>query len=80
MSERRASVGFRSVMLPRYRDTRGMDHVSLCSTRREPARIDWEALPKLTAEDVKDLGVVLGSHCRKLLEAIAALHRTRSAR
>jgi hypothetical protein len=24
--------------------------------------IDWEALPKLTAEDLKDLGVVLGGH------------------
>src|SRR5215813_1440898 len=35
--------------------------------------IDWEALPKLTAEDLEDLGVVLGSHRRKLLEAIAAL-------
>jgi class 3 adenylate cyclase/predicted ATPase len=35
--------------------------------------IDQEALPKLTAEDLKDLGVVLGSHRRKLLEAIAAL-------
>ena len=35
--------------------------------------IDWEALPKLTAEDLKDLGVLLGSHRRKLLEAIAAL-------
>jgi len=35
--------------------------------------IDWDALPKLTAEDLKDLGVVLGSHRRKLLEAIAAL-------
>jgi class 3 adenylate cyclase/predicted ATPase len=35
--------------------------------------IDWLALPKLTAEDLKDLGVVLGSHRRKLLEAIAAL-------
>ena len=31
-------VGFRSPMLPRYRDTRGMDHVSLYSTRRKPAR------------------------------------------
>src|SRR5580704_6873975 len=31
-------VGFRSAMLPRYRDTRGMDHVSLYSTRLEPAR------------------------------------------
>ena len=35
--------------------------------------IDWDALPKLTAEDLKDLGVVLGSHRRKLLDAIAAL-------
>jgi len=35
--------------------------------------IDWEALPKLTAEDLKDLGVVLGGHRRKLLDAITAL-------
>ena len=35
--------------------------------------IDWEAVPKLTAEDLKDLGVVLGSHRRRLLDAIAAL-------
>jgi class 3 adenylate cyclase len=35
--------------------------------------IDWDALPKLTTEDLKDLGVVLGGHRRKLLEAIAAL-------
>ena len=35
--------------------------------------IDWEALPKLTAEDLQDLGVVLGGHRRKLLEAIATL-------
>ena len=35
--------------------------------------INWEALPKLTAEDLKDLGVVLGGHRRKLLAAIAAL-------
>jgi class 3 adenylate cyclase len=35
--------------------------------------IDWDALRKLTAEDLKDLGVVLGGHRRKLLEAIAAL-------
>jgi len=35
--------------------------------------IDCEALPKLTAEDLKDLGVVLGGHRRKLLEAIAGL-------
>src|SRR5271170_3776934 len=31
-------VGFRSTMLPRHRDTRGMDHVSLDATRLEPAR------------------------------------------
>src|SRR6476659_5663207 len=31
-------VGFRSAVLPRYRDTRSMDHVSLYSTRRKPAR------------------------------------------
>jgi class 3 adenylate cyclase len=35
--------------------------------------IDWDALPKLAAEDLKDLGVVLGGHRRKLLRAIAAL-------
>ncbi len=35
--------------------------------------IDWDALPKLSAEDLKDLGVVLGGHRRKLLDAIAAL-------
>src|ERR1700730_8805634 len=50
--------------------------------RYEPAfrdnEIDWEALPKLTAEDLKDLGVVLGSHRRKLLEAIVALRSERS--
>ena len=37
--------------------------------------IDWEALPKLTAEDLKDLGVVLGSHRRRLLEAIVGLQK-----
>src|SRR5262249_180587 len=31
-------VGFRSAILPRYRDTRGMDHVSLDAARRKPAR------------------------------------------
>jgi SAM domain (Sterile alpha motif) len=35
--------------------------------------INWDALPKLTAEDLRDLGVVLGGHRRKLLDAIAAL-------
>jgi hypothetical protein len=36
--------------------------------------IDRAALPKLTAQDLNDLGVVLASHRRKLLEAITALH------
>jgi hypothetical protein len=31
------------------------------------------ALPKLTAEDLKDLGVVFGGHRRKLSDAIAAV-------
>jgi hypothetical protein len=35
--------------------------------------IDWDALPKLSAEDLKDLGVVLGGDRRRLLDAIAAL-------
>ena len=34
--------------------------------------IDREALPKLTSDDLKDLGVVLGGHRRKLLDSIAA--------
>ena len=38
--------------------------------------IDSEALSRLTAEDLTDLGVMLGSHRRKLLKAIAALHGT----
>jgi hypothetical protein len=50
---------------------------SLGLERYEPAfrenEIDWEALPKLTAEDLKDLGVVLGGHRRRLLDAIAIL-------
>jgi hypothetical protein len=35
--------------------------------------IDWEALPKLTAEDLKDLGVVLGTLRQRLLDAIMSL-------
>jgi hypothetical protein len=50
---------------------------SLGLERYEPAfrenEIDWEALPKLTAEDLKDLGVVLGGHRRRLLDAIATV-------
>src|SRR5436309_33991 len=35
--------------------------------------IDDTVLPALTAEDLKDLGVVVVGHRRKLLDAIAAL-------
>jgi SAM (Sterile alpha motif) domain-containing protein len=35
--------------------------------------VDETVLPKLTAEDVKDLGVTAVGHRRKLLEAIAEL-------
>jgi class 3 adenylate cyclase len=35
--------------------------------------IDMRVLPKLTAEDLKDLGVAMVGHRRLLLEAIAAL-------
>jgi class 3 adenylate cyclase/predicted ATPase len=55
------SVWLRSLGLERY-EAAFHDH-----------EIDWEALPKLTAEDLKDLGVVLGGHRRKLLKAIAIL-------
>src|SRR5215510_12408360 len=41
--------------------------------------IDWEALPKLTSEDLKDLGVVLGTHRQRLLDAIMALRTEASA-
>ena len=34
--------------------------------------IDETVLPSLTAEDLKDLGVVIVGHRRKLLDAIAA--------
>ena len=43
----------------------------------EPAfrenKIDSEILPKLTAEDLKDLGVSSGGDRRRLLDAIASL-------
>src|SRR5215467_8763033 len=35
--------------------------------------IDWAVLPKLTADDLKDIGVTAVGHRRKLLEAIARL-------
>ncbi|MGC2202533.1 MAG: adenylate/guanylate cyclase domain-containing protein, partial [Stellaceae bacterium] len=38
--------------------------------------IDWEVLPKLTSEDLREIGVAAIGHRRKLLEAIAALGAT----
>jgi hypothetical protein len=35
--------------------------------------IDWQVLPSLTADDLKDIGIVAVGHRRKLLAAIAAL-------
>jgi hypothetical protein len=35
--------------------------------------IDWEVLPKLTSDDLREIGVVAIGHRRKLLEAIAVL-------
>jgi class 3 adenylate cyclase/tetratricopeptide (TPR) repeat protein len=50
---------------------------SLGLEQYEPAfranAIDADVLPKLTAEDLKDLGISAVGHRRKLLEAIAAL-------
>src|SRR5215470_12323490 len=37
-------------------------------------KIDSEILPKLTAEDLKDLGIALVGDRRRLLDAIASLH------
>jgi class 3 adenylate cyclase/tetratricopeptide (TPR) repeat protein len=45
--------------------------------RYEPAfrdnEIDWQILPNLTADDLKEIGVAAVGHRRKLLQAIAAL-------
>src|SRR5271168_750926 len=38
-----------------------------------------EILPKLTADDLKDIGVTIVGHRRKLLEAIAELAKPRQA-
>src|SRR6478609_2873070 len=42
-------------------------------------KIDDTVLPRLTAEDLKDLGVGFVGHRRKLLDAIAALRAEASA-
>ena len=50
---------------------------SLSLERYEPLfrenEIDWEVLPKLTSEDLREIGVAAIGHRRKLLDAIAAL-------
>ena len=38
--------------------------------------IDWEVLPRLTSEDLREIGVAAIGHRRKLLDAIAALRAT----
>jgi hypothetical protein len=42
--------------------------------------IDETVLPNLTAEDLKDLGVGIVGHRRKILDAIAALRVEESAK
>jgi hypothetical protein len=42
--------------------------------------IDETVLPNLTAEDLKDLGVSIVGHRRKILDAIAALRAEESAK
>src|SRR5437763_12036786 len=50
---------------------------SLGLERYEPMfrdnEIDWEVLPRLTSEDLKEIGIAAIGHRRKLLDAIAAL-------
>ena len=41
--------------------------------------IDWDILPELTNDDLKDLGVDLVGHRRKLLKAISALDEAAAA-
>ena len=40
--------------------------------------IDWTVLPSLTADDLRDIGIVAVGHRHKLLEAIAALDKADS--
>ena len=42
--------------------------------------IDGKVLPRLTAQDLKDLGVVIVGHRRTMLDAIAALRADASAK
>jgi class 3 adenylate cyclase len=46
----------------------------------EDHAIDFALLPKLTADDLRDIGITAVGHRRKLLEAIAALRDSSGAR
>ena len=50
--------------------------------RYEPAfranEIDWAVLPKLTSEDLREIGVVPIGHRRRMLDAIAVLSNERT--
>jgi len=48
----------------------GLEHYEAAFRDNE---IDWSLLPKLTAEDLKDIGVAAVGHRRRLLDAIAEL-------
>jgi uncharacterized protein YjiS (DUF1127 family) len=48
----------------------GLEHYEAAFRDHE---IDWSVLAKLTADDLKDIGVAAVGHRRKLLEAIAEL-------
>jgi class 3 adenylate cyclase/predicted ATPase len=48
----------------------GLEHYAPAFRDNE---IDWEVLPKLTSEDLREIGVTAVGHRRRLLDAIAAL-------
>src|SRR6266478_6023806 len=71
-------VGFRPAMLPRYRDTRGMDHVRLYPTRLKPAR-----QPKAVAAGFEGQIVVSRSGFVKVnrrMNSIGVMPSSRSSR
>src|ERR1700747_2745579 len=55
----------------------GLEHYEAAFRENE---IDETVLPSLTAEDLKDLGVGIVGHRRKLLDAIAALRTDATAK
>ena len=48
----------------------GLEHYEAAFRGHE---IDWQVLPSLTADDLKDIGITAVGHRRRLIEAIAAL-------